>query len=982
MASLLKLIVDFPCQVYIDNELKGSVEQDKIFKLPLRKGTYILELKYADILLYEQEYRMESNEEEDLLRININEEDKEKAKEKRFWEISSMNVSIKEDEKGLFEGKGLYLVNNDTGEEYIIDYYRDDELAYNVIYDKEFDACGLLRIKVIRDAVGMDYTFLLNKIGQIQVRGYENIVPFSNIKATVAYEIDSFPLGNRENKYWIIDKWGNEIDYPKKFDWVDHDGFFGNFCAASVKRRDEFGQLIASEGLIDSAGNIIEECVHSNIDHISAYRYGNQVEIKYVVDRSKVIDSDGSVLYEGEQNGDIDVFYEEDKDDAGELISRNYKFIIRKDNKYGILNSRCKVILDCVYDSLEYLGDTYFWFERDGEIGVLDRKFNLVQLDFEILKDLKKGKCLIKKNNKYGVAHIHVDNGSLKINYIVPCKYEIHKYNEYYSSNCGVLHYFMKKQKDDGFTCDVYNFEYLTGDYKITKTKSFICQDIDIYLSREDKFVIQKDGKWGVVDKTECIYEEIKTPHEVKDILVKENGKWGILYRTDCIFDNILCYYGGHFGVIWTENNKKYIGYIDNVGFYKKEVEKSEILTNFELYARQKPVIFTVVDDGKIDPKNNYYGVPRKVYVCRKAVNCNKPEELVSIDYALTCNKIWSLSNGNDGEKEDEVGVEIKINGRNFFHDHVYGVFSFKTLSFVKECNNIWGAYDSEWYIKYNQLSGKEVLYYKNKLVSENDYIMVVYSKGFDNSIIAEQSEGSKWALFDENHIQLSMPIFTEFDVDEDFNINRLSFNKSKKDISEWEFFISDLSKIRYVFPFFKYRFHDGRGNSKDISPFKNIRTFIDVLPRTVIAEPTNSALIEKSTIDRVAFIVEDDNIGMLTMREFIVGDGDGAKNQMNNKAFKPEIINNKTYEDFISYLDIMLEESDYIIGVNTNNVLETIRKDIKRVKGASDSLYNGKNTDVLDLGRIKDLRMFETQKEINMIDWVNKIRECYNKQR
>ena len=53
--------------------------------------------------------------------VNVKGEDKERVKEKRFWDISSMDVSIREDEGGIFSGKGLYLVNNVTGEEYIVD---------------------------------------------------------------------------------------------------------------------------------------------------------------------------------------------------------------------------------------------------------------------------------------------------------------------------------------------------------------------------------------------------------------------------------------------------------------------------------------------------------------------------------------------------------------------------------------------------------------------------------------------------------------------------------------------------------------------------------------------------------------------------------------------------------------------------------------------------------------------------------------------
>lgn len=687
MASLLKLIVDFPCQVYIDYELKGNAEPNQLFKIPLRKGIYVLELKSSDILLYKQEYTMASNEEEDLIRINIKEEDKEKAKEKSFWDISSMDISIKEDEKGLFSGKGLYFVNNDTGEEYIVDFYRNDELTYRIEYDKEFDACGLLKINAYRDAIGMDYTVLVNKRGQVQISGYDNIVPFSNIKATVAYNENNSQFSDYYDiEYHIIDKWGNIISYCDGINYIAEEGFVGDFCVIGKDHRGEFNQLCRFYGLIDCNGKIIVDCNNSQIESITACRNNHPFDVVYLINESKIIDSKGKTIYEAESYRDIQYYYYEEKDFYGDTI-KQYRFIVRKGGKYGLLDSKCNIILDYVYDSIVELNGSFFCVEKEDVISFLDSHFHTVTLGYELLLNLGNDKFLVKKKEKYGVVLISVDSEALKIKEIIQCKYEDCKYNKYWNS--GERHYFMKKVDESNYLCDIYRFKKVSGNLEISKIKSFVCEDINYVLSDNCSYVIKRNGKWGILDQLDCKYDEIKKPYAVDELLVKEKGKWGILYRTECIFDEIRCLYGGHFGVIWSENNKKYIGYIDNNGIYKKEIDKSEIMVDFCIAAGSYPTIMTVIDDGNIDfNKIEYFEVPRNVYVCKQTEQCYNPEELKRIDFVLQCNDICDINDDNDDIVNDVIYIIKLIDGK-----FMYGEYSLKTMSYIRECNQVWEHY-------------------------------------------------------------------------------------------------------------------------------------------------------------------------------------------------------------------------------------------------------------------------------------------------
>ena len=62
MSSILKILVDIQCLVYCDLEQVGEALPNSIFKLELRKGTYIIDFRKDDIRLKSIKYRIESDE--------------------------------------------------------------------------------------------------------------------------------------------------------------------------------------------------------------------------------------------------------------------------------------------------------------------------------------------------------------------------------------------------------------------------------------------------------------------------------------------------------------------------------------------------------------------------------------------------------------------------------------------------------------------------------------------------------------------------------------------------------------------------------------------------------------------------------------------------------------------------------------------------------------------------------------------------------
>ena len=84
MSSKLKILIDYPCEVYCDLEHIGNAQPNHIFVLNLKKGKYFLEFKVDvkngikgngmsvnETFVKTYDYVMQSNDEEDLLKITL-----------------------------------------------------------------------------------------------------------------------------------------------------------------------------------------------------------------------------------------------------------------------------------------------------------------------------------------------------------------------------------------------------------------------------------------------------------------------------------------------------------------------------------------------------------------------------------------------------------------------------------------------------------------------------------------------------------------------------------------------------------------------------------------------------------------------------------------------------------------------------------------------------------------------------------------------
>ena len=325
MNSKLKILVDSPCEVYCDYELKGKAVPQSIFRIELRKGTYILEFKQNGNILYSQDYIMQSNDEEDLLKISLLEIVNNTQLEETTQKIEKLNVSI------VFHDKKYWLKNLDDETE--------NEIRYD-IHNKIFDVCGLLHVyKGVLD----EYGFLekgglygcINKIGEIQIPiKFDQINPFENPYVTTAV------LNGRTV---FINKWGKlafENIYSSAY------CYWKSFCVVKKDKKN---------GVINEKGEVVVPVSYDSIEYDRSGEHG----FILTVDKKKgLCGFDGSTI--------IPLLYDDIKTIRKGLI------LVRKDNLCGIVNDKDEAIIPMEYDNIEYCSWNLYGFivTRNGKMGL------------------------------------------------------------------------------------------------------------------------------------------------------------------------------------------------------------------------------------------------------------------------------------------------------------------------------------------------------------------------------------------------------------------------------------------------------------------------------------------------------------------------------------------------------------------------------------------------------------------------------------
>lgn len=306
MTSNLKIIADTSCLIYVDSIYVGTAKAGIVYKIPMRKGKYLLEFHNSTFLkdAIRMEYTMHEIDIEDLIHVNLC-----PIIEKRLEQEAEL-VKIKKEKEALFQkriakyievGKfidGLALVKlakmqygyiNTEGEEVIPCKYRWAQPFSEGLACVSFDQSVT--------SIGESNCGYINSKGEIILSGYNDVSPFSNGIARVGY-YGNEPLLDTDPEWQLIDQSGTILLKKTCVDLIVNDFEYG-YAIIKIRER-HFDYVQYQYGLIDDQGHIIKDWVYGLIER----RPDGLMDIIY----------DGSqrqINYRGDlcvKNGDEDVY--------------------------------------------------------------------------------------------------------------------------------------------------------------------------------------------------------------------------------------------------------------------------------------------------------------------------------------------------------------------------------------------------------------------------------------------------------------------------------------------------------------------------------------------------------------------------------------------------------------------------------------------------------------------------------------------------
>lgn len=1006
MNSILKIKVDLQCQIFCDYEQIGEAQVNSIFRMELRKGTYILEFKKDGLCLSSIKYKMESNDEDDLLEIYLFDiycKEIERIKRK---EISEKEVIW------FYTGDNWRLIdtNDEAFNPLTKEPWIDLPSNYNLLpmamhFSPDVDMCSYIPFNIggvlDQDCLAGYYILggkwgCLNKLGEVVIPPiYDDKVFFLNDQITAIW--NNGVLGG------IINNIGERV-FQDVYDSV-----------FPINERLGLYQVVLDKkyGVIDKYGNIIVPINYLKFSYFTNKMIWAQ---DFISNKWGLVQYDSTIIQP--------FIYDE-------IIKTNDGYYVSSENKWGAIDDKGNVVVNTLYTIVAKFQDRKK--KSDDEIlSIVDEMYNYIYYYYTI----------VKKNGKYGVINTNLSSLSrekidelqpLIFKEIVPCKYDAvyslsgvqytdeDLIKQIYSDGCLTAVYYVKffndhmlcdKYGDDGtiiysFICNEFNDKYkiLSGKYFLMNedfeysSESFdLISNIDFYdgtlyqksiypddwdgytsipaidivneRSKVSFLIGKKDSEWYVFDNRESnsyVYEN----HTSKTIL--------FTYKCDKIVEFGILRSGEYFAIVKIGNCNKLFIIADSDIVYESDC-MMEIHSSYNLLTYSKRVnneeylnINTLSNDYFIVRLNTEkWQVLKYDYTCANyGIDIFKSPEFDFIKFI----------------NENEVEVRIYHNGRTLYNtmstlcwDNMKpDSIRWKVSSYEeRNCNRV-AVYDFETdkegivIEEHDKLSEKENPVYGGydivcKVPEEIiipfkwDYARMFYSER--NPIIAignytDKKVGDflgarkelRCAIMDTKKHFLSNFIFNG--IGTDFSCQNLSFH-----IGE---FTADINLVQddliYSIPFLNYESYDKDGKHlKGLRlPFKNVKLFIDT-------ETTGLPINDKvayTNIDnwpylvQIALIIEDDNYGILAKRNIILKPNGysipESSTRIHGISNAQAVNEGEDRKRVICFLDTVLYNSDIIIGHNVAFDLNVVKAEIIRVKGIENVLFLKKEANIID---------------------------------
>lgn len=228
---------------------------------------------------------------------------------------------------------------------------------------------------------GKIYIFLnkeLKKIGESYEPIYNN---FSTSNPEISFK-------NLEEKYGVVDWQGNEkipFVYDEMLDFKR-----GNNSIA--KKNGKFG-------VINNQNKEIFPFIYDDINELDEVENLKNTYILSNKNEDKIVNSNGKILLSGYQSI-LPIFYD------------HSKFIVKKNNKFGIVDLQNKILLPIIYEEIsdwvEYGPENRHIVKRNGKYGMVEHKSfkEKIPLIYDFVF-IARGLVFVGKNKKYGVIDLN-----------------------------------------------------------------------------------------------------------------------------------------------------------------------------------------------------------------------------------------------------------------------------------------------------------------------------------------------------------------------------------------------------------------------------------------------------------------------------------------------------------------------------------------------------------------------------------------------
>lgn len=1000
MSSKLKIISDLDCQIYCDDEYVGEMVSGKMFHLNLRKGVYLLEFKTDTALLATQRYKMESNDEEDLLEVSLIDTYNIILREARRENVKNLNVRwLHTGENWRIASTKDEILNPVTKESWIdlpsnyillpIEQHREE----NSDIDPDVDCCGYIPFNIggtlhFDDEDGHYITGgmwgCINKVGEVIIRPlYSRIVFFYNDQVCCVYDHQRVRriinyLGEnvfgehgvvsainehkgvyktvKDNKHGLIDKYGNVLINPCFSDLE----YAGDECIWAKDAQSN------RWGLLDIASNVILPFIYGNIQKTrGGYYVCCNEKWGSVTNNGIVVKNNEYVIVATFQINECEI-----DPSCEEHYDYRYFSIVKNNNKYGILNTDfkgsyldegrsvvIKEIIPCIYDAI---------YSKDGEIyndeklvelctpeyGYPDGRFNIAECYFvtNVNGELE---C-----NRYGAINVNDIEESRNSEKIPEYTFKCETFNSQYMIESKKYHFINEKSiyEEDSYDL-ISKINFYDG------TISYIPDNWDSYPSPPSSYIKAKSIR------TYPIAKKGDTWYVFNNIIPRS-----LLFSCKCNkIEQFGCLVSGENFAVVEFDCLRYLYIIDDsVVVYKSEAMSGPIISPYSSF-NSSHIIWKTSKDTLDDRyqeglKNDYF-----------IVRLNTTRKQVVMKWSVYYNTMLYSDEYDQVDIIDEDFVEVSVDykGRKLYNtiytatDEILQVNGtrWKLTPYEERNINMVAEHDCE--------TDKEGIICYTPLNNDRDIRDEILENNiFKSEIIVPfvwdyaRVYGTKWPIimvgnYVHNHLRCAIMddhnrYLTDYIYSEIYYSGGGICTIGLGNGIVGCFDVENYNPYYYL-PFIGYEKYVG---SKLIpfNPFRNVRLYIDTettgLP--IDYKEHYTKLENWPYIVQVALIIEDDNYGILAKRDIIVKP-DGYT--IPESSYKIHGITNEKAEsgekreDVFGFLDEILNNTDIIIGHNASFDLNIIRAEIIRTKGKGNVLFEKKKHKVIDTMRIgKDL--------------------------